>query len=78
MLIELTIRRPHGTHVNVLGTPYHFKPKAEDEPHIAEVSEPAHIEHFLSISAFREVKQPAVEPARVEQAHKPVRPVKAS
>ncbi|NCC40558.1 MAG: hypothetical protein EOM21_14105 [Gammaproteobacteria bacterium] len=78
MLIELTIRRPHGTRVNVLGTPYHFTAKAEGEPHVAEVFEPAHIEHFLSIRAFREIKPPAVAPVRAEQPRKPVRSPKAA
>ena len=75
MLIELTIRRPHGTRVSVLGTEYHFTPKAEGEPHVAEVFEPAHIEHFLSIGAFRELKR-AAEPI-VEPPRKPTRPPKA-
>jgi hypothetical protein len=78
MLIELTIRRPHGTRVNVLGTPYHFTAKAEGEPHVAEVFEPSHIEHFLSIRAFREIKQPTVAPVRVEQPRKPARSPKAA
>jgi hypothetical protein len=65
MLIQCLIRRKGGTVVEFderskerLGLPlgvYHFKPRsaAEDAPHVADVKNPAHIDHFLTIRTFK-------------------------
>lgn len=63
MLIEHTCQREGGTHVNVLGTSYHFTPD-EHGRHVAEVSEPSHIAHFLSI-------KPGFEPVGAISASAP-------
>jgi hypothetical protein len=79
MLIELTIRRPVGTHVQVLGTDYHFFEREPGGPHVDDVNDPAHIEHFLSIKAFRpaEVQPVATAPETttvvIETPQEPVR-----
>lgn len=76
-LIESIIRRPNGTRVTLGNTNYHFKPDAA-ERHVAEVSEPAHVDRFLAIpegyriaerlaatdgiAAFAQQNQPNPEP----------------
>lgn len=59
-LIESIIRRPNGTRVTLGSTNYHFKPDAA-ERHVAEVSEPAHVDRFLAIpEGYRAAERLAV------------------
>ena len=57
MKIELTIRRKNGSKVELGGRTYHFKPDDKDPggPHVAEVTEQAHIDCLLSIPEYRKV-----------------------
>ncbi len=50
MKIESKIRRKSGTKVLMDGIEYHFKPEKEGGPHIAVVTDQAHIARFLSIT----------------------------
>ena len=55
MKIQLSIRRePDGSKVELGGQTYHFKPENDDPngPHVAEVTEPAHIDRLLSIPEY--------------------------
>jgi hypothetical protein len=52
MLIEHTCQREGGTHVEILGTPYHFAPSESDPRHLADVRDPDHIRWFLAIRGF--------------------------
>ena len=49
MKIQCILNREGGTVVDIGGIEYHFEPVA-DGAHVAEVSEEAHIDRFLSIS----------------------------
>jgi hypothetical protein len=64
MLIELQIRRPGGSKATVHGTDYHFRPRTPGGPHVDEVSDPAHVAHFLGISAFRLIEESPAETAQ--------------
>ncbi len=69
MKIESIIKRPGGTRITLGAEAYHFQPDWEDGPHIAEVTDPAHIQRLLSISeGFRE--EPAAAALREDQAAK--------
>ena len=48
MKIEHILKREGGTVIPMGGQSYHFAPDAEGR-HVAEVTDPAHIERFLSI-----------------------------
>lgn len=49
MLIERILSEPAGTKVPFPGITYHFKPRVEGGPHVAEVEDPMHIERLLAI-----------------------------
>lgn len=54
MKIECTIKRDGGTQASIGGVDYHFVPNDDDE-HVCDVDNKAHIKRFLSISeAYRE------------------------
>jgi hypothetical protein len=62
MKIECTLRRKGGTFVEMPGKTYHFAPTPEDERHIADVANDAHIERFLAIpESFRIARSPGAE-----------------
>lgn len=50
MQIESKIRRKNGTKALLDDTEYHFKPAKEGGPHVANVTDQAHIARFLSIT----------------------------
>jgi hypothetical protein len=77
VLIELEIRRPNGTKTHVYGVDYEFAPRERDGPHVAEVTDPKAIEHFLAIDKFRTVDDlpPAKPPAPVVVMSAPDRDV---
>lgn len=62
MLIECLIKRPGGSHVDLDGTQYHFKPDAADR-HTADVMIDAHVDRFLSISDAYRVARAMTAPA---------------
>lgn len=66
MLIESIILRKGGTFASIGGKEYHFAPREEDGPHVCEVTDPAHIERFLSVTegyrAAGKVEAPKPEP----------------
>lgn len=49
MKIECILKREGGTHVELGGIDYHFKPQA-DGAHVADIKDRAHIGKFLAIS----------------------------
>ena len=50
MLIERKLKDgPHGTRITLWGTRYFFEPVEPGGAHVAEVTDKAHIERFLSI-----------------------------
>lgn len=49
MLIESIIRRPGGTKTKIGRIEYHFKPQADDGPHVAEVADKDHAALLLAI-----------------------------
>lgn len=51
MQIEHTTKRPNGSHHSIDGVAYHFAPNAAGD-HVAEVTDKAHIQRFLSIPTF--------------------------
>ena len=63
MKIELTIRRKNGSKVELGGRTYHFKPDDKDPggPHVAEVTEPAHVERLLAIPEYRKADTKAAK-----------------
>lgn len=53
MKIECKLKRDGGTHVDIDTIKYHFAPQA-DGAHVADVTEEAHVDRFLSIAeAYR-------------------------
>lgn len=70
MKLELKIRRKGGTHVDMSNadeetTPYHFKPvdpTREDSPHVADVTDAAHLKRFLSIDVYVPFEAAAAKP----------------
>lgn len=64
MQIESIIQRHGGTHVELDGVNYHFKPDQPGQPHIAAVDDERHIERLLSITeGFRAADaKPAAQP----------------
>jgi hypothetical protein len=85
MLIQCLIRRKNGSTVTFdansaerLGLPpgsYHFAPRTaeDDAPHVAEVTNPAHIDHFLTIPGFRVLHDLPVTPTDAPKLSKPVK-----
>lgn len=71
-LIECTIRRPDGTHVDIKGTDYWFRPASEGEPHLAQVAQ-EHVQPFLDVpESFRVIEEPKKsEPTRVQERTAP-------
>jgi hypothetical protein len=64
MKIECTLKRKGGTVVELPGKTYHFK-EQDDGKHVADVTNEAHIERFLSIpEAYRLLRSPGAEAAR--------------
>lgn len=63
MKIECKLKRQGGSLVTLGGKEYHFTPDQLDR-HVAEVTDEAHIERFLEIPQYREIKDDA--PAKVE------------
>lgn len=53
MKIETVLIRVGGSHHEIGGTDYHFKPQGNDKRHIADVTNPEHIKRFLSIVGFQ-------------------------
>jgi len=54
MFIECLLKRPGGTVVELDGKKYHFKPNSHGD-HVAEVTDPRHIEILLNIpEGYRE------------------------
>lgn len=75
MLIERILKDgPHGTRITLWGKRYFFEPVEEGGAHVAEVTDPAHIQRLLSITeGFRvwttttgEVAEDADEPLPLE------------
>lgn len=62
VLIECTIRRKKGTTPTLEGETYDFQPVAPDGPHVAPVTNPAHIARFLSIPTFRRYEPDVPKP----------------
>ena len=56
MKIELTIRRKGGSKVKMGAETYHFAPDKDDPngPHVADVTDQAHIDRLLSIPGYRQ------------------------
>jgi hypothetical protein len=53
MLIRHTNLHPGGSRHSIGGVVYFFEPRPEDPmAHVAEVSDPAHVERFLSVPGF--------------------------
>jgi hypothetical protein len=78
MLIECIIKRDGGTRLTLWGTPYHFEPDA-DGRHVADVTDPAHVERFLSIpEAYREAGDSEPKPAARRGRPRKVQPVDGS
>lgn len=73
MLIECLIKRPGGSHVDLDGTQYHFKPDAADR-HTANVMIDAHVDRFLSISDAYRVARTMIAPAAAVGVAKPAAP----
>lgn len=72
MKIESILRRKNGTKTTLGLTTYHFAPTDTDPRHIAEVTDKAHIQRFLSIpEGFRLVD--AAPAAKSEPANKPIK-----
>jgi hypothetical protein len=62
MKIECILHRKGGTFVEMPGKTYHFAPTPDDERHLADVVNEAHIERFLSIrEAYRIARTPGAE-----------------
>jgi hypothetical protein len=71
MKIECTLQRVGGTIVELGKTSYHFAPTPDDERHIAEVTNEAHIERFLVVrESFRILRTAGA--AAVEETIAPV------
>lgn len=75
MKIECTLKRKGGTHVDLEGKDYHFKPEAVngviETAHVCEVATKSHIKTFLAIDAYQVFDGADVEfnePARQETA----------
>lgn len=70
MLIECTIKRQHGTHLEYPGgVLYHFKPATPGGPHVCEVTDPDHIESLLAVpEAYRKA---GTEPEGTETPNVP-------
>lgn len=66
MLIESILKRAKGTFVDIDGVTYHFVPASGrfTDPHVATVTDVAHIERFLSIPEGYRIAddQPEAEP----------------
>jgi fructose-specific component phosphotransferase system IIB-like protein len=65
MKIESIIRRKHGTVVKMGDMTYHFQPAANDERHLEEVTNNAHIARFLSIPEGYRVPEGEAAPSQV-------------
>jgi len=72
MKIECTIKRLGGSRVELGGRTYHFapaNPADQDGPHIAEVTDEAHIKRLLSIDCYRGLgKEGTTAQAQVQAA----------
>lgn len=77
--IVCLIKRQGGTKVDIDGVNYHFKPEKDDGPHVAEVTNPAHVARFIGIpeayAKLGEEAKAAEVVARAEEAKQPVAPV---
>jgi hypothetical protein len=75
MKIESVLKRDKGTRVDLGGLQYHFEP-LEDGAHVAEVTEPAHVDRLLSIPEGYKVYHgkltPKGEPVKLEELPPPV------
>ncbi len=72
MKIECTIKRQGGSRVELGGKTYHFIPTDANDPeapHVAEVTDEAHIKRLLSIDCYRGLgKEGAAVQAQVQAA----------
>lgn len=70
MKIELKIKRKNGSRIELGEKVYHFKPdeKDPDGPHVAEVTEQAHIERLLAIPEYVPATDTAASRKAKEQA----------
>lgn len=74
MLIECKIKRKGGSRIVMLdGTTYHFAPAdgANAAPHVAFVTEPAHIERLLSITEGYRIAPAAAQATITAQMPEP-------
>lgn len=69
MKIELTLKRPGGSHIDMGdGKSYYFQPDASGA-HVCDVTDPRHIKRLMSVDGFipagAEIDDPAVLPAPI-------------
>lgn len=77
MKIESKIKRDGGTHVTIGTTNYHFEQQADDA-HVADVTDTAHVERFLSIPEGYRIYRAGQQAATPEQMQPVAAPVAAS
>lgn len=63
MQIECLIQRAGGSLIEIGGAVYHFRPKAGDDRHVAEVADDDHIQTLLAIKEGYRIAKPLAPPA---------------
>ena len=67
MKIECTIKRPRGSFIKIDDQIYHFKPES-DGRHIADVSNPKHIQAFLKVDDAYQIAEVEVTVKKAKAA----------